>query len=314
MILVTGGTGFIGRSVMRRLHDARRPFRLLLRPARRTPSLPPGMEMPVSLASLSDRRGVRAALVGIESVLHLAGGERSGRREDLILADMEGTRTLVEAAADAGVRRLVFLSHLGTDRFSAYPVLRAKAVAEEHVRGSSIPTTIVRSAIVFGPGDRFTTALAMALAVSPVFFPVPSPDPGRLQPLWVEDLSACLLWALDDADLRGKTLELGGPEYLGYEEVLRLIMERAGVRRVLVSMRPPYVRALGWIAERLMPRPLLGRFFLDYLAADRTTDLNVLPRVFGLQPVRMMSRLGYLQGRNWGREFLTRQARARGTA
>jgi NADH dehydrogenase len=313
MILVTGGTGFIGRSVVRRLHEARRPFRLLLRPARRSPHLPPGLDVPVSLASLADRRGVRAALVGIESVVHLAGGERSGRREDLILADIEGTRALAETAAEAGVLRLLYVSHLGADRHSAYPVLRAKAMAEEALRDSPVPCTILRSGIVFGPGDRFTTALAGAMAAAPGFFPVPSPGAGRLQPLWVEDLSACLIWALDDDDLRGQTFEVGGPEYLTYVEILRLILETAGMRRALVSFRPPYMRGLFWVLERILPEPPLNRFWLDYLASDRTADLSTLPRVFGLQPVRMQGHLAYLQARNWAREFYARQVHARRT-
>lgn len=309
MILVTGATGFVGRSVLRRLDQAGLPFRILLRPTRRTPDLPAGISMQVSLASLSDRRGVRAALVGVDSVIHLAGAERHGSREELILADMEGTRALAEAAAEAGVRRLIFLSHLGSDRASAYPVLRAKAVAEEFLRASGVPTTILRSAAIFGPGDRLTTGLAMALATLPGFFPVPRDPAPRLQPVWIEDLSFCLTWALEESELIGQTVEVGGPEYLSIVEVTHLVMKAAGLRRRLVPLRAPYLRLGAWAFERLFPHPPVTRFWFDYLAADRTTDLNTMPHTFGLQPARMEGHVDYLRGRSWAREMLSQQRR-----
>lgn len=310
MILVTGATGFVGRSVLRRLDQAGLPFRILLRPARRTPDLPAGIPMQVSLSSLSDRRGVRAALVGVDAVIHLAGAERGGSREELILADIEGTRSLAEAAAEAGVRRLVFLSHLGADRASAYPVLRAKAVAEEFLRVGGVPTTILRASAIFGPGDRLTTGLAMTLAALPLVYPVPRPPAPRLQPVWIEDVSACLLWALEQPELIGQTVEIGGPEYLSIVDVIRLVMATSGIHRALVPLSAPYLRLGAWIFERTLPHPPVTRFWFDYLAVDRTTDLNTLPRVFGLQPARMEGRLEYLRGRSWARELWARQRQA----
>jgi uncharacterized protein YbjT (DUF2867 family) len=307
MLLVTGGTGFVGRSVLGRLKEAGHPVRTLLRPSRRSPSLPRGVATEVALSSLLDRRGLRASLVGVETIIHLAGTEKRAGREDPMAADVEGTRNLAEAAADAGVRRILYLSHLGANRASAYSLMRAKALAEEHVRRCGVPSTILRPGAVFGPGDSFTTWVAMGLAISPLVFPMPGDGSTLLQPLWVEDLATCITWALEEPATNGQTYEIGGPEFLSFLQVVRLVMEVTGTRRILAPVRPPYLRAAAWVAERVLPQPPLTTVWLDYLAESRTAELSTLPRVFRLQPARMEQHLDYLRGRNWGWDLLARQ-------
>src|SRR5512135_854899 len=116
VILVTGATGFVGRGLVRRLAAAGRTVRCLLRPSRRSPRLPKGVPLQVAVASLEDERGLRSALVGVETLLHLAGAEWQG---DVLSVDAALTRTLMGVAREAGVSRIVYLSHLGADRASA---------------------------------------------------------------------------------------------------------------------------------------------------------------------------------------------------
>jgi NADH dehydrogenase len=174
-VLVTGATGFVGRAVLPILAQTGHQVRILLRPSLASPRLPKGVAVEVGLSDLTDAPGVRAALLGMDAVLHLA-AERAGSRADLSRSDSEATRTLVEAAGDSGIRRLIYLSHLGADRASAYPLLRAKAIAEEAVRQGNVSHTIVRAAALYGPEDRFTTSLAMTLALSPGVFFLPGDD------------------------------------------------------------------------------------------------------------------------------------------
>src|SRR5512146_390907 len=157
MILVTGGTGFIGQVLIRHLVTQGRPVRSLIQPSRFSPHLPKGVPVEVAVCGLRDERGLRAAMKGVDTIYHLAGAERRGGRGDLLTVDIQGTQAISRAAADAGVKRLVYISHLGADRASAYPVLKAKAIAESHIRQSGVPFTIFRSAIAFGPGDEFST-------------------------------------------------------------------------------------------------------------------------------------------------------------
>jgi NADH dehydrogenase len=304
VILVTGGTGFIGRSLIRQLTEAGYPVRLLIRPSPRSPNLPRGVPVEVALTTLNDERSLRAAMAGVDTVYHLAGVERRGAYADLMAVDIQGTQAVVNAAKDAGVGRFFFLSHLGADRASAYPVFKAKAIAEEFVRRGGVDYTILRTALVFGPNDGFTTGLAQLLQALPFFFLVPGEGDTLLQPLWVEDLATALLWALDDEATRNQVYSLGGPEYLTFNDVLYLVMEKLRLHRTPVYLKPPYLRGITVLLETLFPSLPVSVYWLDYLAANRTCSLDTLPRFFNLMPARMSHRLDYLRGVSWRRVIL----------
>jgi NADH dehydrogenase len=303
MILVTGGTGFIGQALVRHLIEAGYQVRVLLRPSQRSPRLPVGVAVDVAVASFQDERGLRAALVGVDTIYHLAGVERRGVRADLLETDIQGTRQLVRVAGEAGVDRFFTISHLGADRASAYPLLKAKAIAEEHVRRGGVDFTIFRTAIVFGPSDGFTTGLAQLLQGLPFVFLIPGDGKTLIQPLWVEDLVTCMVWALDDSDTRNRTYEIGGPEFLPFREVVDLVMQAIAVQRRVVPLRPPYMRVLTVLLEYILPRSPVSVYWLDYLATNRTCSLDTIPRVFNLMPSRMSQRLAYLTGADWQREL-----------
>jgi NADH dehydrogenase len=303
MILVTGGTGFIGQALIRHLVEEGQQVRTLIRPSHRSPNLPYGVPVEVAVTSLHDERSLRAAMVGVDTVYHLAGGEWRGVRANLLQVDIQGTQSVVNAAVDARVNRIFFVSHLDADRASAYPVLKAKAIAEEHIRRSGLDYTILRSAIVFGPNDSFTTGLAQLLYALP-FFLMPGNGHNMLQPLWVEDLATCLAWSLDDEETRNQTYEIGGPESLYFIQIAEAIMNTIGIRRRLVPLRPPYLRALTIFLEHLAPGLPVSVYWLDYLAANRTTSLDTIPRVFKLMPARFSQRLAYLEGRKWRRSLI----------
>ncbi len=303
MILLTGGTGFIGRVLARHLVESGQRVRLLLRPAVRTPRLPKGVPLEVTVAGLSDVRGLRAALRGVRVVYHLAGSEHSGARADLQSVDIEGTRKLASAASEAPIERFVFLSHLGADRASAYPLLKAKGIAEEAIRKSGVPHTIVRSAVVFGTGDHFTTTLARLIAIAP-FFLLPGRGETLIQPLWVEDLAACLTWMLEEDATINQTYEIGGGEYFSFRQTVEIVLRVLGKRRVFISCSFPALRALTATLEAVFPRFPTSGFWLDYLASSRTCAIDNLPRVFGWMPARFASHLDYLRGIPWGMEML----------
>lgn len=307
MVLVTGATGFIGQAVIRQLSQAGIPVRTLIKPSRRSPQIPTGIPVEVAISSLLDKRGVRAALVGIEAVIHLAGAENRGSESGLRAVDVEGTRVLATAAQQAGLERMLYLSHLGAEPASAYPALRAKAQAERHLRKSRVPHTILRCSPVYGEGDHFTTSLARLLAISPLIFPLPGDGSTTLQPLWVEDLATCVLWALEEPEMAGATLELGGPEFFTLHQVVEMVMQATGSRRWIVHASPLSLRGVTWLINRVLPSPPVTPFWLDHLASSKTAGLDALPRLFGLKPGLMEDQLGYLRGRNWGWQLLREQ-------
>jgi NADH dehydrogenase len=299
MILITGGTGFIGRALVRQLFESGYPVRTLLRPSPRTPRLPKGVPVEVAVVGLGDVRGLRAALRDVDTVIHLAGTEHQGRNANLLAVDILGTRNLAQAAKDAGVGRFIYLSHIGADRASAFPVHKAKGIAEEHIRKSGVPHTIVRSSIVYGPEDHFTTDLAGMLRRAPIFFPLPGDGQTRIQPLWVEDLITCLLWAMESAETVDKTYEVGGSEYFTVRQTLEQIMAVTGKRRLLVPIPPPFLRALVVTLETFIPSFPASSFWIDYYAVHRTCPVDNLPRSFGLMPARFTYRLDYLVQTPW---------------
>ncbi len=303
MILLTGGTGFIGQSLTRQLVEAGHQVRLLLRPSSRTPRLPIGVPVEVAVASLNDAGGLRAAMKDIEAVYHLVGGEGEGGQANLQAVDIDGTRNVCQAAAEARVGHFFYLSHLGADRASGFPVLKAKGIAEEYIRKSGVPYTIVRGSMLFGPGDEFTTGLAMLLAAAPGLLPLPSKGQSLVQPLWVEDAVTCLIWAMDNPEMLNRTLEIGGIETFSLRQVVEKVMELTRQPRLLVNWPTQSMRGLTIFMEFLYPRFPTSIFWMDYLAVNRTCPVDTVPRIFGLMPARFATRLDYLRSGHWTRQL-----------
>lgn len=295
MILVTGGTGFIGQALIRQLIVNGHSVRTLLRPSQHTPRLPKGISVDAVVSSLLDERGVRAAMNGVDTVFHLAGGENQGSHVDLLESDIQSTQVLTHAAIDSGIKRIVYLSHLSADRASAYPVLKAKGIAENTIKNSGLTYTIFRSAVVFGPGDHFSEGLRAVLAKFPMIFILPGDGATLLQPIHVEDLTNCMVWALEDSNTINQTYEVGGGEYLSLRRIVEIIMDKTGIKRNFVELSPSYLRILTVTLESMVPVFPLSTFWLDYLAADRTCPQDSLPRYFGIMPARFAQKIDYLQ-------------------
>ena len=294
MILVTGGTGFIGRVLIRQMTSQGYPVRMLIRPSKKSPNLPIDVPVEVAVCSLRDERGLRAAMKDVDVVYHLAGVEGHGNRADLMAVDIQGTQSVANAAAEAGVKRFFYLSHLGADRGSAFPVFKAKAIAESYIRQSGLPFTILRTAIVYGPYDHFTNGLGVLMNMLPGVFLVPGEGDSLLQPIWVEDLVTCLIWSLDNPNTLNQIISMGGPEYLSFKAILQTLMPVLGVKRWLLPVSPAFLRNLTALVEHTFPGFPVSVFWVDYLAADRTCSLDTLPRFFGLLPARFEQRLDYL--------------------
>lgn len=294
MILVTGGTGFIGQALVRYLVSMGKPVRLLLRPSPSYPNLPKGVSVEAAVCSLNDERGLRAAMRGVDVVFHLVGAGRAGARSDLEGADIAGTLAVAQAASQAGIRHLLYLSHLGADRASAYPMLKAKGIAESYILRSKVNYTIFRSGVVYGPGDQFITRFARLLRISPGIFLMPGNGSTLLQPIWIEDLVTAMAWALEDEGMKNQIFSIGGPEYLSFREIMQMIQNKIHVHRIMVSFSQAYLRLLSLWIEQIDPSFPISIFWADYLAADRTCSLDTLPRLFGLIPARINRQLDYL--------------------
>lgn len=294
MILVTGGTGFIGRNLVKSLVDSGKRVRVLLRPSVISPNFPKRISVEAAVSSLTDERGLRAALKGVDQVFHLAGAERHGIKGDLNHVDVEGTSTLVRAASEANIDRIYFLSHHGAARASAYPVLKAKAIAEHWIINSGIPYTILRTGSVFGPGDQFTVPLARLIKISPLIFLMPAKGHVLLQPLWIDDLVSVFNLTMEDPKAINRIYSIGGMEALPYREIVKLVMKKTGMKRMIVPVAPGTLRTFTMWIDQIFPNFPISIYWLDHLAEDRTANLDSLPREFGIMPARLHQHLDYL--------------------
>jgi len=294
MILVTGGTGFIGSHLVRHLAELGKPHRLFLQPGIDLAGIPRQTDLNVALSSLDDLRGVSSALRGVDAIYHLVGVESAGVKADLMEIEVSHLERLTSLARKAGVRRFFYLSHLGADRASAYGLMKAKGIAESIIRKSGLTYTIIRSSLVYGEGDNFTINLARLIKMSPGLVLVPGDGGTLVQPLWVEDLVTSLIWALDMPATEDAVIEIGGPEHLSFMDVMKLIGTQLKLKRSYVDFNPVQLSLLIQLLENRIKGFPATVFWMDYLAENRTCHLDSMPRNFGINPARMKHKIDYL--------------------
>ncbi len=303
MILVTGASGFVGRHLIPALVEAGWPVRALVPPHRRRMSWPDGVE--VTVGRVGDAAALHQAMQRVHTVFHLASAQWWGGRRDLERVDVEGTRNVIAAARAARIGRFYLLSHLGAEPSSAYPLLRVKGQVEALVRHSGLPYTIMRCGVLFGPEDRFVNNLAMLLRTNPLFFFQPGQGESLLHPLYIGDLVQALLNSLERIALVDATVEIGGAEYLTFNEMVRTVMRVSRAKRLIVSVPPYALRGVTRTVRRVLPRWPLSLQWFDLLSSNRTTKLGNLFDYCDVRPVRFEDTLlTYMPGRHYGLELL----------
>jgi len=265
-VLLTGASGFLGREVLQRLLAKGHEVVAVVRTARRE-AIPRGViRVAADIANAEWHRwGVECA-----AAIHLAGALRDDRRrgETVDRVNRGGTESVVAACRANGIRRMVYVSALGARHDAPTAFLRSKWHAEEAVRRSGLDWTIVRPALLFGPGDRFSGALVSALRRLPVF-PVFGSGAYVLQPIAVAEVAAALVAALDIPACSGEVVEMGGPEVLTYLEAVRRTATVLGVRRSLVHLPLGVSRAAVRLLQWLPDPPITPEQLTMLLAGSR---------------------------------------------
>lgn len=287
MILITGATGLVGRNLVPVLAEAGWPVRVLV-PARRRGRRVrfdwPGVE--VVPGDLDDAPSLHQAMQGVHTVFHLASAQWWGRLRDLERVDSQGTQVVIAAARAARVGRLFYLSQLGAEPSSAFGLLRIKGRVEALVRNSGLAYTVLRCGVLFGPEDRFVNGIAMLLRTNPLVFFQPGDGENLLHPLYVGDLVRALVNSLERIDLVDATIEIGGAEYVTFNEMIRTVMRVSGARRTIISLPPYVLRWMTNVMNRLVRRwPMTPQWF-DLLASNRTAKLGNLYDYCDVRPVR----------------------------
>jgi NADH dehydrogenase len=254
-VLVTGGTGFVGPHVVHALRARGMTVRALVRERGRASRLAAwGVELVDG--DVSDTAALRAACAGADSVVHLVAIIR-GSRADYERVMEEGTRDLVAAAEDAGVRRFVLMSALGVDERSKeiVPYFAAKWEMEQAVKGSSLDHVIFRPSFVFGKDGGVLPTFVRLARFAPVT-PIVGDGAGRLQPIWIEDVAEHFARALEQPAALGRTFELGGPEAVTWNDFWTRLKRTLGSRRPSVHLPVGLLRLQASLTERIPGAPV----------------------------------------------------------
>lgn len=290
MILLTGATGFVGRHVAQLLRSQGRPVRCLVRDSARAAALVArGCE--IAQGEMTDRASLRRAAEGCATVVHLV-SIIAGKPADFERVMEQGTRELISAAGEAGARRFLLMSALGTGERTREltPYYRAKWAMEQSVESSDLEWTIFRPSFVFGRDGGALPLLLRQVRYAPAV-PVIGDGKRRLQPIWVDDVAAFVARALSTPAATNCAFELGGPEVVSWNELYLRIARVLGKRRALLHVPLGLVRTGAALAERL-PRPPLTRDQLTMLAfADNVCDPAPATKTLGIDPVGLDEQL-----------------------
>jgi NADH dehydrogenase len=283
---VFGGSGFIGRYVVKRLAGAGHVVRVAVRDPEGALFLKPmggvGQVVPMR-CDIGDAAQVAAAVAGADMVVSLVGilFEAGGQTFRKIQAEAPGS--IARAAAAAGVKRLVHVSAIGADAGSEAEYARTKAAGEQAVLAAFPSATILRPSIVFGPEDGFFNRFGAMASLLPAL-PLIGGGHTRFQPVYVGDVADAVMAALARDDVFGRTYELGGPKVWSFRELLEFILRETGRRRALVHVGWGMAMLQGRLGE-LLPTPPITRDQVnllrrDNVVADGAPGLSEL----GIQP------------------------------
>jgi uncharacterized protein YbjT (DUF2867 family) len=272
-VLITGGTGFIGPAVANAITDAGHELRVLERK--------PGAWKEAGIrcqeavqGDVTDADSLRRAVAGREVVVHLV-AIRQGKPEQFREVMIEGTRNLIAAAKDEGVRRFVLMSALGVtgETKDLVPYYNAKWTEERDVEASGLEHVIFRPSFVFGPNGGILITFRKLAKLMPVT-PIIGKGEQRIQPIWIDDVAAYFAQAIDKPEAANRTFEIGGPEQVSWNEFWARLKRTLGVRRPSMHVPMGLARANALVTERLPGNIPLTRDLLKMMEAGDNVVTN----------------------------------------
>ena len=302
MILVAGGTGFVGGGIVRELARRGRQFAVLTRDAVRSAERFPGLSVQYREGDVREPSSLEAAMAGAEAVISCqqfpnSPIENPAKGYTFEEVDARGTENLVVVAKAAGAKQFVYLSATGAAPEGRH-WFRAKWRAEQAVRNSGLTYTILRPPWVYGPEDA---ALNRFLGMSRFLPFVPligSPGKQMMQPVFIDDVGRAAVESLDNPAAADQTFEIGGPEVLMMSEVVKAALEVAGRRRLLLPAPKFVMKALASVLQFLPGRPLTPDA-VDFITMDALGDPADISEKLGLTPTPLREGLAtYLAKRD----------------
>lgn len=297
VVLVAGGSGFIGSHIVRRLVARGHQVVVMSRhPERSKDRLPAGVSF--RTGDVSDAASLSAAMTGVDVVVGAVQFpnhpvEKPAKGYTYVKVDGEGTTRLVQAARTAGVKRFVYIGGAGTREGQSAPWFQGKLMAEKAVRDSGIPYTIFRPSWVYGPDDRTLNRFATFARLLP-FIPVIGNGRTRVQPVLVDDVAEAVALSIESEKAAGKVYEIGGPQELTMDEIIRTMLKVMGKQRPLVH-HPAWFMKLVTAPMAVLPAPPLSPAGVDFVLMEEPVDNSVLLRDLNIRLTPLSEGLSYLR-------------------
>jgi uncharacterized protein YbjT (DUF2867 family) len=288
-LFITGGTGFVGREVLRQAHAAAHSLRILVRKPDSASVLELSRSYRVELhpGDVLDPVSLKGALTEVDAVIHLVGIISECGQNTFENLHIRSTQNVVAAAQDAGIKRFVYMSALGTRPGACSRYHQTKWQAEEAVRKSGLDFTIFRPSLIYGPEDNFVNLFERMARYSPVL-PVMGSSRARFQPVGVEAVAAAFIRCLPHSESVGKTFDLCGPETFTFPQLLDQILAVTNRRRLKLRMPLPLAWlqavAVEFLYKVLLRRPPpLNRDQLVMLQEDNVGEGRAADEMFSLR-------------------------------
>jgi uncharacterized protein YbjT (DUF2867 family) len=299
-VTVFGGTGFVGRRVVRHLRESGTTVRIVSR--HRGLGEDAGIEQ--ITADARDQHSVEAAVAGADGVVNAISLYVEHGSDTFHSVHMETAAKIARAARQAGIRRFVQVSGIGANTASPSSYIRSRGEGEAAVQTAFPGAVIVRPAVMFARDDAFLTTILRLLRSLPAY-PIFGDGKTRLQPVYVDDVAAAIAQILRQSQNPHPVYELAGPRIYSYEELLRTIARIAGLRPVLMHVPFLFWNALARVAE-MLPQPPLSRNQVELMQIDTTASEN-LPgfRALGISPRSLKDELEAILGQNKPRAVLS---------
>ena len=267
LVTVFGGTGFLGRRVVRHLQDADFIVQIASRhPERRlSPFAEDGSNVESVEADINDDSSVLAAIRDAFAVINAVSLYVERGKDTFRSVHVEAAGRVANLARQSGVARIAHLSGIGSDPRSTSPYIRCRGEGEEAVRQAFPGATMICPAVMFGPGDAFVTPLLKMLRVLPIF-PMFGRGQTKLQPAYVDDVAEAIARALRSPNATS-AYELAGPRIYTYEELLRTIAAGVGKKPLLLPFPFALWRGVGYVSK-ILPNPPITASQIELMQMD----------------------------------------------
>jgi NADH dehydrogenase len=272
MIFLTGATGFVGSNLLRDLLKDGYKVTCLIRDRNRGRKIEE-IGASVCIGDILNIDSLIKGMEGADTVIHLVGIIYERKESTFYKIHYEGTKNIIDAMKSLSINRYIHMSALGTRKNAKSNYHRTKFLAEEYVRNSGVNYTIFRPSIIYGEGDQFINMLVKMVKFLPII-PIIGSGKNLLQPININNISQYFIGAIGNKKTNSKTYEIGGPDRISFEELIRLISDILNKKRLHIHIPSSLMKINAIMMEKILPKSLITKDQLMMIEEDNICDIE----------------------------------------